>query len=118
MTTPTKRIAINNGGGYVPGLNTVLTGAILAVGRAAGEVAPILFTGAAYYMADLPRTLHDQFMDLGYHVFILSTQSPNVERTRPLLYATVLVLLVLTFMLNIVAIIVRGRMRKKMRLLQ
>jgi len=96
----------------------ILTGAILAVGRAAGEVAPILFTGAAYYMADLPRTLHDQFMDLGYHVFVLSTQSPNVERTRPLLYATVLVLLALTFLLNIVAVLVRGRMRKKLRLLQ
>ena len=56
-----------------------------------GEVAPILFTGAAYYMADLPKSLHDQFMDLGYHVFILSTQSPNVDKTRPMLYATVLV---------------------------
>jgi len=99
----------------VPG---ILTGAILAVGRAAGEVAPILFTGAAYYMADLPRTLHDQFMDLGYHVFILSTQSPNIEQTRSLLYATVLVLLLLTFLLNCVAIVVRGQMRKKMRQLQ
>lgn len=99
----------------VPG---IMTGAILAVSRAAGEVAPILFTGAAYYMADLPKTLHDQFMDLGYHVFILSTQSPNVDKTRPLLYATVLVLLCLTFMLNIVAIFVRANMRKKLRLLQ
>lgn len=99
----------------VPG---ILTGAILAISRAAGEVAPILFTGAAYYMADLPKTLHDQFMDLGYHVFILSTQSPNVERTTPLLFATVLVLLILTFLLNIVAILVRARMRKKMRMLQ
>ncbi len=98
----------------VPG---IMTGAILAVSRAAGEVAPILFTGAAYYMADLPKTLHDQFMDLGYHVFILSTQSPNVDKTRPLLYATVLVLLALTFMLNIVAIFVRARMRRKMRML-
>ncbi len=99
----------------VPG---IMTGAILAISRAAGEVAPILFTGAAYYMADLPRTLHDQFMDLGYHVFILSTQSPNVDRTRPLLYATVLVLLALTFTLNIVAIFVRAHMRRKLRLLQ
>jgi phosphate transport system permease protein len=66
-------------------------------------------------MADLPKALHDQFMDLGYHVFILSTQSPNIERTRSLLYATVLVLLLLTFLLNIVAIVVRGRMRRKMR---
>jgi phosphate transport system permease protein len=99
----------------VPG---ILTGGILAVSRAAGEVAPILFTGAAYYMADLPRSLHNQFMDLGYHTFILSTQSPNIEETRPLLYATVLVLLCLTFLLNIVAVFVRANMRKKMRMLQ
>jgi len=99
----------------VPG---ILTGGILAVSRAAGEVAPILFTGAAYYMADLPRSLHNQFMDLGYHTFILSTQSPNIEETRPLLYATVLVLLGLTFLLNIVAVFVRANMRKKMRMLQ
>ncbi len=99
----------------VPG---ILTGGILAVSRAAGEVAPILFTGAAYYMADLPKSLNNQFMDLGYHTFILSTQSPNVEKTRPLLYATVLVLLGLTFLLNIVAIFVRANMRKKMRMLQ
>jgi phosphate transport system permease protein len=93
----------------------ILTGAILAISRAAGEVAPILFTGAAYYMADLPRSLGDQFMDLGYHVFILSTQSPNIEVTRPILYATVLVLLVLTFALNAVAMVVRYRMRKAAR---
>jgi phosphate transport system permease protein len=98
----------------VPG---IMTGAILAISRAAGEVAPILFTGAAYYMRDLPRSLHDQFMDLGYHVFILSTQSPNVDKTRPLLYATVLVLLILTFTLNIVAIFVRANMRRKLRML-
>lgn len=93
----------------------ILTGAILAISRAAGEVAPILFTGAAYYMADLPRSLSDQFMDLGYHVYVLSTQSPDVERTRPILYATVLVLLVLTFALNAVAMVVRYRMRKAAR---
>jgi phosphate transport system permease protein len=62
--------------------------------------------------------LTDQFMDLGYHVFILSTQSPNIEQTRPILYATVIVLLLLTFALNFVAILVRSRMRKQMRMLQ
>jgi len=96
----------------------ILTGAILAIGRAAGEVAPILFTGAAYYMADMPHSVTDQFMDLAYHVFILSTQSPNVEQTRPILYATVLALLMLTFTLNIVAIFIRSRMRAKMHALQ
>src|SRR6185295_6830779 len=95
----------------------IMTGAILAVGRAAGEVAPILFTGAAYYMSSMPHSLTDQFMDLGYHVFILSTQSPNIEQTRPILYATVTVLLLLTFALNLVAILVRAQMRKKLRLL-
>jgi phosphate transport system permease protein len=93
----------------------IMTGGILAISRAAGEVAPILFTGAAYYMADLPKSLTDQFMDLGYHTFILSTQSPNVEKTKPILYATVVVLLLLTFALNIVAILIRARMRKKLR---
>ena len=93
----------------------ILTGGILAVSRAAGEVAPILFTGAAYYMASLPHSLSDQFMDLGYHVFTLSTQSPNIDKTRPILYATVLVLLLLTFALNIVAILVRAKIRRKMR---
>ena len=64
-----------------------------------------------------PRRCTDQFMDLGYHVFILSTQSPNMDKTKPILYATVLVLLLLTFALNIVAILIRARMRKKLRLL-
>lgn len=93
----------------------ILTGGILAVSRAGGEVAPILFTGAAYYMAHYPKALTDQFMDLGYHVFILSTQSPNVDRTRPILYATVLVLILLTFTLNIVAVLLRARIRRQMR---
>ena len=95
----------------------IMTGGILAISRAAGEVAPILFTGVAYYMSDLPKSVNDQFMDLGYHVFILSTQSPDVDKTRPLLYATVLVLLILTFTLNIAAIFVRASMRKKLRML-
>jgi phosphate transport system permease protein len=93
----------------------IMTGGILAVSRAAGEVAPLLFTGVAYYMASLPTHLSDQFMDLGYHVFVLSTQSPNIDQTRPILYATVLVLLALTFALNIVAVLIRARVRKKLR---
>jgi hypothetical protein len=87
----------------------VLTGAILAVSRGAGEVAPVLFTGAAYFLPYLPSRLTDQFMELGYHVFILSTQSPDVEKTKPLLYGTVLVLLGLTFALNVVAVLIRAR---------
>ncbi len=96
----------------------ILTGSILAVSRGAGEVAPIMFTGAAYFMASLPTKLTDQFMELGYHIYVLSTQSPNIEQTRPILYATVVVLLLLTFALNILAILVRAQMRRKLRMLQ
>jgi phosphate transport system permease protein len=95
-------------------LGGIMTGGILAVSRGAGEVAPIMFTGAAYFLPYLPTHLNDQFMNLGYHVYVLATQSPDVDRTKPLLYGTVLVLLLLTFMLNIVAVIVRARFRKRM----
>jgi phosphate transport system permease protein len=90
----------------------ILTAGILAVSRGAGEVAPIMFTGAAYFLRELPTYLNDPFMNLGYHVYVLSTQSPDVERTKPLLYGTALVLLALTFLLNLVAIGVRARSRQ------
>ncbi|MEZ5357782.1 MAG: phosphate ABC transporter permease PstA [Candidatus Zixiibacteriota bacterium] len=89
----------------------ILTGGILAVSRGAGEVAPIMFTGAAYYLPYLPGKLSDQFMELGYHILVMATQSPDVEKTKPILYGTVLVLLVLTFILNFLAIYMRSRMR-------
>jgi phosphate transport system permease protein len=91
----------------------ILTGTILAVSRGAGEVAPILFTGAAYFLPLLPKSLSSQFMSPSYHVYVLATQSPDVDATKPILYATVLVLLVLTFALNLSAVIVRSRMRKR-----
>jgi phosphate transport system permease protein len=92
-------------------LGGILTGTILAVSRGAGEVAPILFTGVAYYLPNLPTHLNDQFMSLGYHVYVLATQSPDVDRTKPLLYGTALVLLSLTFLLNLIAIWIRSRSR-------
>ena len=93
----------------------ILTGAILAVARGAGEVAPILFTGVAYFLPDLPSNPFSQFMHLGYHVYVLATQSPDVDRTKPLLYGTVLVLLLLTFLLNLVAVLIRARTRARLR---
>jgi phosphate transport system permease protein len=90
----------------------ILTGMILAVSRGAGEVAPILFTGAAYFLPELPKRLSSQFMTPSYHVYVLATQSPDVDATKPILYTTVLVLLALTFVLNIAAILVRARVRK------
>lgn len=96
----------------------ILTGGILAISRGAGEVAPILFTGAAYYLPYLPKKLNDQFMELGYHIYVLATQSPDIEQTKPILYATVFVLLALTFTLNFTAIWIRSRIRKKLRAVQ
>lgn len=94
-------------------LNGIFTGAILAVSRGAGEVAPILFTGAAYFLPQLPDSLSSQFMHLGYHVYIMSTQSTNVDATKGIQYATTLVLLMLTFALNLSAIILRSRVRAR-----
>jgi phosphate transport system permease protein len=91
----------------------ILTGMILAVSRGAGEVAPILFTGAAYFLPHLPKGLSSQFMTPSYHVYVLATQSPDVDATKPILYSTVFVLLALTFVLNIAAIVVRARVRRQ-----
>jgi phosphate transport system permease protein len=98
----------------IPGsISGIMTGTILAVSRGAGEVAPILFTGVAYYLATLPTSLSDQFMVLGYHIYVMTTQSANVDQTMPIQFGTTLVLLALTFILNISAIILRYRIRKK-----
>lgn len=94
----------------VPG---ILTGSILAVARGAGETAPILFTGAAYFLPHLPTHPTDQFMHLGYHVYVLATQSPDIEATKPILYGTVLVLLLITIVLNGLAVLLRTRLRRE-----
>lgn len=91
----------------------ILTGVVLAISRGAGEVAPIIFTGAANFLPYLPLDVRDMFMHLGYHVYALCTQSPNVDASRPTLFATVAVLLTLTFMLNLIAIVLRTRTRMR-----
>jgi phosphate transport system permease protein len=91
----------------------ILTGAILSIGRAAGEVAPLLFTGVAYYLPYLPSSIYDQFMDLGYHIYIMTTQSFNIDATRPIQYGSILVLLMLTFSINVVAIFIRSKIRRR-----
>jgi len=98
----------------IPGsISGIMTGTILAISRGAGEVAPILFTGVAYYVATLPTSFSDQFMVLGYHIYVMTTQSANVDQTLPIQFGTTLVLLMLTFILNISAIVLRYRIRKK-----
>lgn len=96
----------------------IFTGSILAVSRGAGEVAPIMFTGVAYYLPYLPTKFNDQFMEMGYHIYVMATQSPDIEATKPILYGTILVLLILTFLLNFIAIYIRSSMRRKRATLQ
>ena len=89
----------------------VLTGTILGLGRAAGETAPILFTVAAFYLPQLPKSIFDQAMALPYHLYVISTQVPNVD--EKIRYGTALVLLFLVLFMNLVAIIIRYRFRKE-----
>ena len=105
----------------------ILTGSILSISRGASETAPILFTGCAYFLPRLPLahltipfTGHsipmvnplDQFMELSYHIFIMATQSTDAAVTRPIQYGTTLVLVGLTFLLNLSAIFLRVRYRR------
>ena len=94
----------------VPGM---LTGSILGIGRAAGETAPILLTVAAFYLPKLPSSAFDQVMALPYHLFVLATQHPDAEMVRPMQYGTALVLLILVLAVNLIAIMIRSRYRKK-----
>jgi phosphate transport system permease protein len=96
----------------VPGM---LTGTVLGLARAAGETAPILFTGAAFFLPTLPKSLGDQFMALPYHLYIMATQHHQIEQVRPLAYGTALVLIVLVLGMNMAAVVIRYRLRRKKR---
>jgi phosphate transport system permease protein len=89
----------------------ILTGTILGIGRAAGETAPILFTVAAFYLPKLPKSIFDQVMALPYHLYVISTQVPNVK--LEIRYGTALVLVALVLSMNLVAIIIRSHFRRK-----
>ncbi|OGS34242.1 MAG: phosphate ABC transporter, permease protein PstA [Elusimicrobia bacterium RIFOXYC2_FULL_34_12] len=89
----------------------ILTGTILGISRAAGETAPILFTVAAFYLPRLPQSIFDQVMVLPYHLYVISTQIPNIKSEYT--YGSALVLVALVLMLNLAAIILRSRYRKK-----
>ena len=93
----------------VPGM---LTGTILGLSRAAGETAPILFTGAAFFLPHLPKSIFDQFMALPYHLYIMSTQHHAIVQVRPIAYATALVLIAMVFAMNLVAVVIRYRLRR------
>ena len=90
----------------------MLTGTILGLSRAAGETAPILFTGAAFFLPHLPKSLLSQFMALPYHLYIMSTQHQAISKVRPIAYGTALVLIALIFIMNISAVVLRYRLRK------
>ncbi len=93
----------------IPGM---LTGTILGLARAAGETAPILFTGAAFALPGLPKSLFDQFMAMPYHLYIMSTQHHAITKVRPIAYGTALVLVGVVFLMNLSAILLRYYLRK------
>jgi len=89
----------------------ILTGVILGLERAAGETAPILFTVAAFYLPQLPRSPMDQTMALPYHLYVISTQVPGMP--LEVQYGTALVLLILVLSMNLVATVLRSRFRRR-----
>jgi phosphate transport system permease protein len=89
----------------------ILTGVILGLARAAGETAPILFTGVTFSRPELPNGLDDTFMALPYHLFILSTQHHDLARVRPIAFGTAAVLVGLVVLLNGAAALLRSRAR-------
>ena len=105
----TYRIVLPNA---LPG---ILTGSILGIGRAAGETAPIMFTAAAFFTSKLPGSVFDEVMALPYHVYVLSTAGTNIEATRPIQFGTVLVLVAVVLGIDLIAIIIRGYMRRNKR---
>ena len=103
----------------------MMTGLILAVARAAGEVAPLMLVGVVKLAPTLPLDgnfpflhLDKKFMHLGFHIYDVGFQSPNVEAARPLVYATALLLVLVIIVLNLTAIIIRNRLREKYRALE
>ena len=100
----------------------ILTGLILAMARGAGEVAPLMITGVVKLAPDMPLDGHfpylhleRKFMHLGFHIYDVGFQSPNVEAAKPMVYATAVLLLLIVVLLNLTAIIVRNKLRKKYR---
>jgi phosphate transport system permease protein len=96
-------------------LPSILTGAILGVGRAAGETAPIMFTAAAFFTAILPRSIFDEVMALPYHIYVLATAGTNIELTRPLQFGTAMVLVAMVLGIDLIAILIRSAIRRKKR---
>ena len=92
-------------------LSGILTGVILEVSRTAGETAPIMFTGAAFFLPFLPETVWDQTMALSLHLFVISTQVPEVPEALP--YGVALVLISLVLSMNAVSIAFRVYLRGK-----
>ncbi|RLC44664.1 MAG: phosphate ABC transporter permease PtsA [Candidatus Coatesbacteria bacterium] len=94
-------------------LPNILTGVILSIGRAAGETAPILFTAAAFYLIGLPNSIFDKVMALPYHIYALMTEGTFPKEQTTIAYGTAFVLLVLVLGMNIIAIMIRIRSRRK-----
>ena len=93
-------------------MSGILTGVVLTLSRAAGETAPILFTGAAFYINGTSGFINQEFMALPYHLYMLSTQHQSIDEVRPIAYGTALVLIIVVFLLNLTAFYIRYKYRK------
>jgi len=96
-------------------ISGIMTGIILSLSRAAGETAPLILTGAWFYMNTLPDSVFSKFMALPYHIFAMSTQMADLETGREIAYGTAVVLLSLVILMNLVAIVIRRKYREKYR---
>jgi phosphate transport system permease protein len=94
---------------------SIITGAVLSVGRVAGETAPIIFTGAAFFTPGIAKSLFDEIMALPYHILVLATAGTHIEKTRPIQYGTVLVLLALVLGVTLFGVLWRARLRQRAR---
>lgn len=91
---------------------SILTGIIVSIGRAAGETAPILFTATTFFSRTLPKSIFDETMALPYHIYALMTEGTSSKIQTPIAYGTALVLLLLVFVMNGLAIFIRYKMRR------
>jgi phosphate transport system permease protein len=101
-----KKIVLPNA---LPG---ILTGAILSIGRIAGETAPILFTAATFYTRGYPKSIFDEVMALPYHIYALMTEGTHPDKQTAIAYGCALILLLLVLIISTIAIVIRERQRR------
>lgn len=94
----------------------IITGLILSISRVSGETAPILFTGATFFLGNLPTSIFDQFMALPYQLYVITTSGTNVVESRPVAYGIAMVLIIIVLIVNLLANALRKYFGKKVQM--